>query len=257
MGRARERNPTGNLRKRRFLPVIAVGGLLACGSITGDFGRIIAIQLTGDPARSLLEGSTLQLDAVALDASGDSVPDAEIFWNILDVDSLVGFTLDTSTGMVVGVTPSSARVQARVGNLRSGALTVTVTAAPDSLTATSNLVLSIAGEQTRSPAILVQVLDLTTMPGEALGLAGITVQYTLPGGPEASAFLTLADSATGDGTSVEAQTSGTGTTQAFLGLAGVASQPDSVIVEASVLSAANTPIPGSPIRFTIVFGQSL
>jgi len=230
---------------------------LACGNITGDLDRIIAIELAGDLETSLVEGSTLLLEATAFDAAGDSVPGAEIFWRILDVDSgQIGFTLDSVTGLVTGVSPSSARVQARVENLRSGALTVTITGAPDSLIASSDSIITFSTPQTKSPPILVQVLDLTTTPGQALGLGGITVQFTLPGGPLTSAFLTLADSAVGDGAAVETETSGTGAAQVFLALVEGVPGPDTVMVEAAVLSAANTPIPGSPTRFTVIFMES-
>lgn len=231
---------------------------LGCGTITGDFDRIIAIELAGDLTRSLEEGTTLLLTATALDASGDSVPGSEIIWRILDVDSVqqIGFTLDSTTGLVTAVFPSSARVQARVGNLRSGSITVTVTGAPDSLTPAGDTIIALTDQQTKSSPIQVQVLDLTTIPGEISGLGGKIVRFTLPGGPLTSAFLTLADTAIGNGSAVDAVTSGTGIAQAFLALVEGTQAPDTVLVEAEIKSENDGAIPGSPVLFTIIIGAS-
>lgn len=246
------------MRNRKSISVIAAACTLGCGVITGDLDRIIAIELAGDLTRSLEEGTTLILTATALDASGDPVPDAEIIWRILDVDSAqqIGFTLDSMTGLVTAVFPSSARVQARVDNLRSGPVTVTVTGAPDSLTPVSDTIITLTDQQTKSSPMQVQVLDLTTSPGEVLGLSGKTVRFTLPGGPLASAFLTLADTVVGNGAAVDAETSGTGIAQAFLALVEEIQGSDTVMVEAEIVSENGAPIPGSPARFTVIIGTS-
>ncbi len=100
-----------------------------CSSLTADFDRIIAIQVETN-APTVEVGDTVRLVAQAVNAAGDVVPDAAIFWVLLDVDSgQVGFTLDSASGLVTGVQPGAGRVQARVEDIRSDAVTVTVTPA--------------------------------------------------------------------------------------------------------------------------------
>ncbi len=98
----------------------------ACGIISPDFDRIVALQV--DPeAITLTIGDTLLLEAQAINAAGDIVADADIFWAVIDVDSgQLGFTLDTTTGTVVAIAAGSGRVQSRVANIRSDPITITV-----------------------------------------------------------------------------------------------------------------------------------
>ncbi|MFB3069998.1 MAG: hypothetical protein ACE1ZF_04850 [Gemmatimonadales bacterium] len=98
----------------------------ACAIISPDFDRIVALQV--DPgAFTLTIGDTLLLEAQAVNAAGDIVADADIFWAVIDVDSgQLGFTLDTTTGTVVAIAAGSGRVQSRVGDIRSEPITITV-----------------------------------------------------------------------------------------------------------------------------------
>jgi len=113
---------------RRGLPLV---GLFACTSLTTDLGRIIGLEVKGSGVRQILVGDTLQLQAVALNARGDSVPDATVLWAILDVDSgQVSITLDTASGLVVGIQPGQTRVQARVETLRSEPILINVSVPP-------------------------------------------------------------------------------------------------------------------------------
>ncbi len=246
-------------RRKRLLPVAAIGVLLGCGTIGGDLDRVIAIQLTGDLSQSIEEGGTLQLSATALDATGNPVDDAQIFWNILAVDSTqtLGITLDSVTGLVTGLSPSTARIQARIDNLRSGPLNVTVTGAADSIAHASDSVITFAVGQTQSPPLQVRVLDLTTNPGETLGLSGKTVRFILADGPSTTASITLSDTVVvGDGSSLEVASLSTGVAQALISLAEAPQSPDTILVDATVMTAANSPVAGSPVRFLVVIENS-
>ena len=99
-----------------------------CTLLTADFNRIVALQI--DPEdRTVVVGDTIHLAAQAVNAAGEFVADAEVFWAIIDADSgQIGFTLDTATGIVSGVQPGSGRVQARVEQIRSNPITITVVA---------------------------------------------------------------------------------------------------------------------------------
>jgi hypothetical protein len=84
--------------------------------------------------RTMVVGDTLQLEAQAISAAGETVAEAEVFWAIIDVDSgQIGFTLDTLTGLVAAHQPGSGQVQARVENIRSNPISITVQPPPVAL----------------------------------------------------------------------------------------------------------------------------
>ncbi len=108
-----------------------------CTLLTADFDRTVALQI--DPKdRTVVVGDTIHLAAQAVNAAGEFVADAEIFWAIIDADSgQIGFALDTATGIVSGVQPGSGRVQARVEEIRSNPITITVVAPTGALSTSS------------------------------------------------------------------------------------------------------------------------
>jgi hypothetical protein len=146
----------GTLKAPGYLALVAAAGA-ACSIFTADFDRIVALQV--DPqSRSVFVGDTIQLSAQAVTAAGDLVADADVFWAIIDVDSgQVGFTLDSLSGLVTGQHPGSGRVQARVNEIRSNPITVTVvepaaaasSAPPRPVVAPSRRVASVTGEATQ------------------------------------------------------------------------------------------------------------
>ena len=105
--------------------VITTVLLLSCRGLFSDPNRIIALQMDS-PAQDLTVGDTVSLQATAITANGDAVPEAPVFWAVLDTGQ-VGFTLDTASGFVPAMAAGNGRVQARVENLRSDPLTITVT----------------------------------------------------------------------------------------------------------------------------------
>ncbi|MCZ6857563.1 MAG: hypothetical protein O7F70_06145 [Gemmatimonadetes bacterium] len=131
MDRSRSQHPSLFGAREGTLKSFARAGIIAttvaaCATISPDFDRIIALQV--DPeALTMTIGDTLLLEVQAISAAGDTVVDADIFWAIIDVDSgQLGFTLDATTGTVVAIETGSGRVQARVGDIRSDPITITV-----------------------------------------------------------------------------------------------------------------------------------
>ncbi len=231
-----------------------------CSDVAGDFDRIIAIEIPNPLNREVEEGDTLTLEAVVLNASGEEVPDAQVWWAVLDIDSgQIGFTLDTTSGLVRGQFPGSARVQARFENLRSGAVTVTVTGAPDSISALSNLRLTTTATEQLSPAMIVQVLDVTTTETPT-PLANKVVSFSIVF-PAAPTGVTLTQGAQAqppptEGTSLDVLTLANGNASAFLTRITGMSQPDSAVVEATVITAAGQQVAGSPVTFVVEFEPS-
>lgn len=107
---------------------LVLGAALACTPIASGLDDVIAIEVRSPSSIQMLVGDTLTLVAAGITAAGEDAEGVEILWAILDVDSgQVGFTLDTLTGFVQGQQAGNGRVQARIENLRSEALTITVT----------------------------------------------------------------------------------------------------------------------------------
>lgn len=236
--------------------------VLACTELTGDLGRVIAIELVGSRTPRVEEGDTLRLQARARRANGQAVPDAKIVWAILDVDSgQIGFTLDSVTGLISAMSPGTGRVQARIEQLATAPIIVTVTAAPDSLASVdaTRIVFDTAGAEA-SPPLETVVLDLTTTPGISLPLAARQVQYALvepaPGSDGAQGILLTPSGETEPGPDPHVATAVTGpqgqASVVLRRLPGVV-LPDSVLVDASAVTAIGVLVSGSPIHFTVVF----
>ncbi len=108
--------------------VLAATMLLAgCSMLPAVDHGVVAIELRTPAAVTLAQGDTLQLQARALDAGGDSVA-AAIVWRTLDT-ALV--SLDSTTGQLVALSDTGrAKVQAAAGTLSSALILVSLTPAP-------------------------------------------------------------------------------------------------------------------------------
>jgi hypothetical protein len=182
---------------------------------------------------------------------------------VLDPDTF-GFTLDSLTGLVTAVSPGGAwLVQGHVEELRTEpAIAVSVVAAPDSVGAGTPAVDTVTVAETESAAVAAVVFDLTTTPGQAIGLSGKRIVFRLadpvPGSP-AAAGVALSAPGQDPGTDPHAveQVSGAGgsagvTAERVAGLA----QPDSIVIEAEAFTARGTLVPGSPVRLLVFFLQN-
>lgn len=99
-----------------------------CGILNPDLDPIIALEVETQDL-TLQVGDSVQLVARAVNGAGDVVTEAVILWSIIDVDSgQIGFSLDTATGMLRGQQVGAGRVQARVLDIRSQPILVTVIA---------------------------------------------------------------------------------------------------------------------------------
>lgn len=227
--------------------------------ITADFDRVVAIDIVGDLNRTLEEGDTLTLQARAISAAGAVVPDAPVVWEVVDTGS-VGFVLDGASGLVTGVGPGTGRAQARYETLVAGPVKLTIHAAADSVAASGDTVVVVDSLAAVSPALTVQVLDVTTDPDTALALAGSTVHFLTVDPPPGTAladgfFLTLpAQTNPGqDPHAVEAITGATGEASIVVRRQSGVTQPDSAVIHAVVVTAVGDTVAGSPVRFHIRF----
>ena len=208
------------------------------------------------------ENDTITLSARAIDAAGDTVPDAIIVWELLAGDTgnvVSGFELDSITGIVQASAPGHGLIRARVEELRSDTISVVVTGAPDSIAASGDTLITMASDATVSPPIEAALFDLTTDPSVTQTLAEKMVTFRLvaplPGAPDAQGFfLTVGDSVTGlDPHTLTVPTNGAGTAAVVVRRIVGSTLPDSAIVHAVAVTATGDTVIGSPVRFTVVF----
>lgn len=209
----------------------------------------------------LEEGDTLTLRARAISAKGDTVPDAGLWWLLVSVDSIgnVGFTIDSATGLISTYGPGSGNVHARVENLGTGAIAVTVEPAPDSVAALGETRVIVDTAAVSSTPLTVVTWDLTSSPGDTLALAGKPVHFLTvdppPGSPTADSFF-ITDSGTQPGDDPHRVDLTTGTSgQAAVSAVRVSgqTQPDSVAIETVAITARGDTVAGSPVRFWVLF----
>ncbi len=221
--------------------------------------------MDGPLQRAVEESDSLLLVARAIDAKGDTVPDVEIIWELLDADSdsaPVGFLLDTQRGLISATSPGKGRVRPKVESFTPAEyITVSVTAAPDSVMASGDLTIVMTSTETTSSKLEVLVYDLTTVPATVVPLSNKPVQFDVvvpdPDAAEAAGFflvLSPLDSVPEETPhTVVAATDDMGLAEAFVRRILGASLPDSAVVQANVSTAIGETVRGSPIRFVVIF----
>lgn len=172
---------------RRVLLILLVAA--ACNEITGDFSDVIAIEYAGPSSLRIEEGDTVRLEALALDLRGQPLPDVQVVWTVIELDTVqVGFTLDSLTGLITATAPGGPwRVQGRVEELRTDPpIRVTVTPSPDSMAVVEPSRIVVDSGVSQSAGLVTIVYDLTTTPDQLTPLPGVAVRYELvdpaPGG---------------------------------------------------------------------------
>ncbi len=270
MDRARPESPWRIEYRRGYLKSLLTLAVVvtACSSITGDLDRIIAIAVEGPLQRSVEENDSLLLVARAIDAKGDTVLDVEITWELLDADSdgtSLGFTLDAQLGLIRATSPGKGRVRPKVQSFTPAEyITVSVTAAPDSVMAAGDLTIVMTSAEVTSSKLEVVVYDLTTVPATAAPLPDKPVQFAVvapdPNTAEAAGFflvLSPQDSVPEETPhTVVATTDAMGLARAFVRKTAGASLPDSVVVHTNVSTAIGETARGSPVRFVVVFDEN-
>jgi hypothetical protein len=231
---------------------LGLAGLMACREITLSPDRVIALEV-GDPAPRVEEGDTARLVARALNAAGRPVEGATVTWAVVDTGT-IGFELEPS-GLVRANTPgSAARVQASSDNLRSDPITVTVTAIPDTSAATGPTRVVVPPSDVQSAPLGVTVYDRAAT-GQLSGIIGKSVIFetTEPAG-STGFFLTATDTVPGpDPHRVVAQTASNGLASVRARRRAGQAAPDSALISATAVNARGVTVPGTPVRFVVVF----
>lgn len=157
----------------RLLRLFACAFLAACGGGGGDPtappptppAAVAAIRIT--PASpSLVTGATVQLTATPLDAAGTTLTGRTVSWN----SEMSSIATVSASGLVTGVSPGSARIQATSGGV-TGDVTVTVTPVP-----VANVLITPSAPSVESGDTLRLAAAARDAQGNAL--PGRTIQWT-------------------------------------------------------------------------------
>ncbi len=237
---------------------LLVWGALGCSTITGNFDRVIAIEIIGALQDTVQEGDTTRLHARALSAAGDSAPDAVIVWEVIDVDSgQLGFVLDTASGTITGQFRGSGRVRARVESLVSQPVTVTVLPVADSLARSGADRIVVPGDANESEPLGILTFDLPPMgEPDPVGGSRLVFSITSPAVTDpslADVTLTADQDADPDPFVADVVAGPDGTASTVVSVAAGGGRPDSLDVTARAFTPRGVELRGSPVTFTVVF----
>lgn len=217
-------------------------GLWGCTNLGTDLNQVVAIEVTLPYGGNVELADTLFPGSRALDGRGDSVA-ATIYWTSLDTAHVT--VLDSTTGATLGKALGTGQIQARVGNLHSNPVAITVLAVPDTFFATrptrDSVSISAKGDSL-SDTLQVEVAD--TNGGTTNGLSGRKVGFQITYPTDTTAFTLLP----GD----TVVTSASGLATLFVKLRN-RTLPDSVVLTATARHVRGTAIAGSPVTFTVIF----
>ena len=224
----------------------------AC-KVSTDLSRNIAIEVVARD--SLEELDTLRPRAHVITGHGDSAA-TPVFW--FSPDSAIR-VLDSTTGTtVVAHTGGTGRLVARGGGLVSNPVQIRTLAAADTLSAAGVTADTVPAGDSLSDSLKVALADTiessTGADSLTVPLAGRPVVYVITY-PTTAGPVTLVTSDTARGlvTADTVATASPGIASVKVRLLGPAPPPDSVVVVASARRAVGTPVPGSPVTFTVRF----
>jgi len=227
----------------RWCGALVLGLVLGCSNLDEGEAGVVALEVSAPSPDTLEVGETVQLAARALDRDGNAV-NAAISWQSVDTTA----SIDPTTGVVTALFPGTARVQARVGSLSSGLITLTVQAPADTLIIAGDSVLTVATDVPASPAMVVRLESFHP----AGPLADRPVIYTITS-PDLTALphtVELPGAVLVD--TVLTESDGQVSTMTLNRVAGVIA-PDSAIVEVSAFRRRGAVVPGSGQRFIVHF----
>jgi hypothetical protein len=227
--------------------VLALGAtiaLSACSNLPSGEGGVVALELRLPSPAAVEHNDTLRLRARALNADGDSVA-AAVFWRTLD-DTVL--TVVDSIGLVTtSRTAGTARVQARVGTLRSELISLTLRPRSDTLLLSVADTITIPSADSLSGALGARIESLDPVGG----VAGTSILYEVVDSVAAQGKLRFANGLL----TYRATTGSDGGPTTAVTLRKVAAQVPPPVVEVRVSASrpSGTPVPGSEQVFTLLF----
>ncbi|MGH7528127.1 MAG: Ig-like domain-containing protein [Gemmatimonadales bacterium] len=228
---------------RRWIRLVPLAVVLGCSSLDEGEAGAVAIELRVPLPDTVEVSETLQLTAWGLNANGDSIGLA-VTWLTSDPAIL---TVGSEDGLLTGVSPGSARVQARSGSLTSALTSFDVIAPADTLIIVGDSVFDVPADQAASPPLVVRVESFNPA-GPVIGRAVI---YEITDPPETAAPTVVLPGSV----RIDTLTTAADGTVAGVTLARVAGAvaPPTAIVEIRASRTRGAVVPGSGQRFIIRF----
>lgn len=262
LGRVAPRGATPRRPVMRLAVLLCAAALAACGAVGTEPGAVQALDFTAFPYPAVVTGDSLRDDAgrvaplvaTAYDADGAVVADAPIRF----VSPDTGVAIDSLGRLRTTRRPGLLRVYALVDGLQSAPRTLLVTAAPDTVAATTattvTLAYAIPDAATNTAAeMTVAVRSRTDL--DAPNVTGWLVRWRAVhrGDTIALGDTTLAalQSASGRRAGLDTTTSaGTSTRRLRIFANRLPTPTDSFTVLAEV-RRGSVAVPGSPVRFLV------
>jgi hypothetical protein len=214
--------------------------VLGCSNLTEGPGGVVELEISTPAAREVEVGETLQLTARALDRDGNPL-DVPITW----LSSAPALTVD-NTGLVTGVAPGEAQVQASVGSLSSGQILLTAIARADTLVIVSDSIIIVPVGAAASAPLAVQVLSFSS----ADPLPNRPVVYTVTSPPDVGDHTVELPG----GVLIDTVSTGPAGDAGAVTLNRTAlPSPDTAIVQVRSYRASGADVPGSGQRFIVLF----
>ena len=230
----------------RVTGVLVAAALAACSDFTTTDGGIARLDVYAPIPAEVEVGQTIQLRAVARDENGDSL-DIPVFWRALDTTIAVDSTLGRITGLTAGL---SGRVVARAVDLYSNVISFDVLRLADTLIRASDSAVTVASSDSASPELVVRV-EGGEPPAPIQGRR-LTYQVIAP------VFASPDDRTvefSGGTLAISPRSSALGTPDQPVTLRRRSDrqQPDTAVVQVSVYRPDGTVLPGSGLRFYVLF----
>lgn len=223
--------------------LILLGLAAACSGLDEVQGGVVGIEVGVPGPDSIEVGESIQLTAKPLDKNGDSAAVA-VTWVSADPTA----SIDPATGVLTGVTPGSARVQATAGSLGSGLITFAVVPSPDTLAIAGDSIFTVAPDSVPLPSFVARLASANP-PGP---VTNIKIIYAVTDPDPAAAPPPLVF--TSNGHAADSVLSGAdGTATAALQVVPGLTPPDSVVVSVGAHHIRGADVFGSGQRFVLRF----
>jgi Bacterial Ig-like domain (group 2) len=227
---------------RRWLGLVPLAVALGCSNLEEGDTIVVQLEVVSPSVQDLEVGEQIQLSARALNSNGEVV-DAPITWRTPDLT----VTVEEATGLVTGVSPGNARVQASSGSLSSDFLSFNVIAPADTLIIVGDSILTVPVEPGATNSLTVR-LESFNPPGP-LANRPVIYEITRPVAGEAPVVVLSGNVQRATGTT---GTDGTATDVGLFRVSGT-TPPDTAIVVVSATRTRGAVVPGSGQRFIVVF----
>ncbi len=215
--------------------------VLGCSNLTEGAGGVVELEVRTPAADEVEVGETLQLTARALDRDGNPL-DIPITW----ISSDPALTVD-NTGLVTGVAPGTAQIQAAVGSLLSRQIPLTAIARADTLALVGDSVVFVPADAAASVPLVVQLLSFSQAGALPVRPVIYTVSFpvTVVGAPATLPGGVLVDT-------ISTGSTGLDQSMTLYRVSGIL-YTDSTFVTVRSYRASGADVPGSGQRFIVFF----